>query len=103
MGRRDGERAIAALPIEIFIAVTLFFDPLRRFLFGGFEQFTDGDRSREFARNMNMVRNAPDSVRLGVTITANRRQICVHPLADFVVEKRLSILGAKHDVQDDAA
>ena len=100
---RDRERTIAALPIEVFVAGTLLFNPLRRFLFSRLEQLTDRDRSREFACNMNMVGNAPHSVGLGVTITANRRQVCVHPPSDFVVEKRLSVLSAEHDVQDDAA
>jgi len=103
MVRRDGKRSLAALPIEVLIAVTLFLDPLRRFFLDDFEQLTDRDRSREFARNMNMVINTSDSVGLGVTITANRCQVSVHPVADFVVEKRFSILCAEHDVQQDAA
>ena len=52
---------------------------------------------------MEMISNTVDTQRFCVQVTADRRNVGVHPRADVAVQSRFTIFGAKDNMNDHLA
>jgi hypothetical protein len=67
------------------------------------DELSLGDSSRQCRHNVNVIRNTADMHEVGAKITADCRQISMHPGSHVLVEPWFAVFSAKDDVKDDLA
>lgn len=85
------ERAVTSLPRELRQIRRLGLKPFRRRGLQQFHQVSDVCRSRQTNRDVNMVRNSPDTIAFTFGIAGDCSKICVKRRTHGSIENRVSI------------
>ena len=77
------------------------FDPFRRGFLDLLDHLSLRNGSRQRRDNVNVIRHPVDVHELGAKVSADCRQISVHPRTQVWMEPGLPIFRAKDDAKDD--
>lgn len=104
MGRADGKRAIAALPIETEQFFPLLLKPFGRGSLQLLDQIGDSPGSGHGAEDMDMIFRAVDTERQYPQLTADLSEIGMGMVAQFGINKEGdSFPGRKDEMEKDPA
>ena len=101
--RADRKAAVAALPRERAKARRLRLQPFGRRGFQLFHQVRDGKRAREPNREMHMIPDPTDAIRLASRVARDGGEVSVEFWASSGIEQRSTLLRAENNVDDDEA
>ncbi len=96
IGRRDSERAVAALPMEFAERAALLLNPLRCGRLHLLHDLTDGNRPGELEENVNVIVDGIDERCAAGEALEDRARVAVQIDTGRIQESRRSVLGAEN-------